>query len=228
MCDRNRNLLISLEGNIGSGKSTLLDALSTELRWTDRDIAVLPEPVQLWDEPLACLGGRSMLGAYYEDGTANSFAFQMFVLKTRLDQVLEVPVGCNILSERCMHSHDLIFACGARARGQIGDVDWVTYRGWVQSVSKMSGERGPYGVIYLRTSPRVCSDRRRDRDRESETDLPDSLLEELHTAHEAYIKTLTEHGVPVLMVDGDVDASESERHDQVRVIVAFVEGLIGH
>lgn len=227
-----RNLLVSLEGNIGSGKSTLIAKIAAEFaaKKNGRAVAVLTEPVDLWARSLSELGGKSMLQSYYEDGPANSFAFQMFVLKTRLDQVISVSPGRTILSERCMNSHDSIFATGARSRGHIGDVEWVTYRGWVDSVTHMSGEEIPNGVIYLRTLPGICAQRRRARNRCAEADLPDELLQGLHEVHDAYIRGLTEQGVPVLLVDGNVDEatmSESDVHDIVRVIVGFVDGLHG-
>lgn len=212
-----RNLLVSLEGNIGSGKSTLLAKVSA----ARPPITILPEPVELWTAPLELLHGRSMLQSYYEDGEANSFAFQMYVLKTRLDQVLDVPPGQAILSERCLSSHDLIFAAGARSRGSIGDVQWVAYRGWVESVTRISGEAGPDAVVYLRTSPAVCASRRRLRNCCAEADLPDVLLEDLHVIHDVYVKELSDRGLPVLVIDGDVD-------DPLVVgsIVSFVEGLL--
>lgn len=217
-----RNLLVSLEGNIGSGKSTLLARIADVL---NPSFAILPEPVELWATPVVGIANKSMLQSYYED-PSNSFAFQMYVLKTRLDQVLSVLPGRAILSERCMNSHDTVFAGQARQRGDIGDVQWVTYRGWVESVTRMSGEEVPNAVVYLRTSPAVCSARCRQRNRDAETDLPDALLEELHVVHDAYVKGLADLGVPVLLVDGDKDEAEEDgSSDSVRVITAFIEGL---
>lgn len=221
-----RNTIVSLEGNIGSGKSTLLSRIASEL---DTQIAVLTEPVNEWAAPLESLGKKSMLQSYYENGLVNSFAFQLFVLKTRLDQVMDVVRGRGIFSERCMASHDAIFANEARRRGHIDDVQWVTYRGWIDSVTRISGEDCPQGVVYLRTSPSVCSLRSRMRSRGGEGDLPDALLEELHLVHEAYIGRLAERGVPVLLIDGNANESsmsDTAKLDIVRVVVSFVEGLM--
>lgn len=230
-----RNLLISLEGNIGSGKSTLLSQIAQELSITHTldphsspSITVLPEPVDRWASPLEALGGKSMLQSFYQDGQTNTFAFQMYVLKTRLDQVLDVVEGNTILSERCMHSHDAIFAESARSSGNIDDVQWVAYRGWVDTASRITGESHPMGVIYLRTSPAVCAARIMSRSREAESTLPSKLLLQLHEAHEAFINGLAQRGVPVLTVDGDKDAAimpESDLRDIVRVIIGFMNGL---
>lgn len=221
-----RNILISLEGNIGSGKSTLLSRLVRALGEQD-GITVLPEPVEVWAQPLPCLGFKSMLQMYYADGRANSFAFQMFVLKTRLDQILGVPEGDLIFSERCMLSHDAIFASGALARGDIHEVEWVTYRGWIDSVSHMGGERRPQGVVYLRTSPATCSERRQRRDRGAERDLPESLINDLHLVHEAFIDGLVHDGVPLLVIDGDLDEGtvDAVGQDHVTRILQFVQRL---
>lgn len=227
-----RNLLISLEGNIGSGKSTLLSRIAAEIASRDQatprfSVAVLPEPIERWDESLLSLGGKSMLRSFY-DGPSNTFAFQMYVLKTRLDQVLEVASGAMILSERCMHSHDAIFAERARCLGHIDDVQWVAYRGWVDTASRITGEAHPVGVIYLRTSPEVCAARVMSRSRDAESTLPPQLLTELHEAHEAFMRGLARQGIPILTVDGDMDATkmtESDLRDVVRVVIGFIEGL---
>lgn len=222
-----RNLLVSLEGNIGSGKSTLLAQLQAGIGLSIDDLKIVPEPVEVWTERRVGLSGSSMLQCYYENQNL-SFAFQMYVLKTRLDQVLEVPSGCRILSERSLSSHDAIFACGARARGNINDVEWVTYRGWVESVNKMCGENQPHGVVYLRTSASICARRRETRDRGAENGLPASLFDELHDAHEEYIKDLRHHGVPVHVINGDIDQwsmTEVDRQNTVRDVIEFINGL---
>lgn len=223
-----RNQLISLEGNIGSGKSTLLARVEAALNEADGPgphVRVLPEPVERWACALPSLGGDSMLHAFYRDGPVNSFAFQMFVLNTRLDQLLEVPVGEAIFSERSMSSHDAIFAEHARTRGYIDDVQWVAYRSWVKTTSSITGEASPSGMVYLRTSPEVCAARIMSRNRGAEAVLPPGLLNELHDAHEAYVTGLAARGVPVLTVNGNFDMSKSDIYDTVRVVVEFVNGL---
>lgn len=239
-----RNLLISLEGNIGSGKSTLLTRITTELtarslqQAAEGDscvhhrrhppIQVLLEPVDHWTSPLPSLGGESMLQAFYRDAERNTFAFQLYILKTRLDQVLGIARGHTILSERCLHSHDAIFAEQARACGHIDDVQWEAYRGWVQTTSNITGEVHPAGVVYLRTSPELCGDRIRTRSRGGEAALPPTLLHGLHDAHERFVAGMVSCGVPVLTLDGDSDSStmsEGDLQGVVRQVLGFVDGL---
>lgn len=227
MCN---NLLISVEGNIGSGKSTLLNQLIKAYssgNHHEAPINLLLEPVEEWTKPMEVLGEQSMLESFYTKTHANSFAFQMFVLKTRVDQLMQVAEGGIVISERCMLSHDKIFAHLSRQRGDIDDIQWVTYHGWVDTIQRLSGEFYPSGVVYLRTSPQTCQDRMISRKRDCETSLTLDFLVDLHEEHERFIQHLINVGVHVLVLDGDVHRVDGMTDsDMVRSIQEFVDELL--
>lgn len=223
------NTLISVEGNIGSGKSTLLcrlrdlDACSKP---TDTSIHILLEPISEWTRPVNLLYNReSMLQSFYNDTQANSFAFQMFVMKTRVDQLMQLSaVKDMIISERCMVSHDKIFAQFSRSQGDISDVEWVTYRGWMDTIRELVGESIPSGIVYLRTSPHICHERMNSRNRSCEDRLSLEFLSNLHDLHESFIENMVQNGVHVLVLNGDVDGSDSDEMLQmISMINTFVE-----
>lgn len=241
-----RNVVVSLDGNIGSGKSSLARrvasllakeakeastwswslSLSRSRTWSSpRPFAVIEEPVDLWTKP-TLPDGRSMLQAFYADKRENAFAFQLFVLKTRLDQLLDVPEGVRVLSERCLTSHDKIFARMARDEGHINDAQELAYRAMHDTAALVAGFAGPSAVVYLRTSPEVCARRCAARARVGEDSMPEGLLLHLHVLHEDFVGSMRDVGVPVLELDGDAEVVTEEDADGMAArVVSFLRGV---
>jgi deoxyadenosine/deoxycytidine kinase len=234
--------VVSLEGNIGSGKSTLLERVRHLLAADDAKIdategssatflrgpvAVLQEPVAEWSAAQSLLGGDSMLQRFYADPPANAFAFQMYVLATRMEQAATAPERGGfraILTERCMVSDHALFAGPLFDRGGMTPCEWIAYQAWSTGVQRVLSRHGipaagsPTSVVYIRTTPDVCAARIGTRARvgESTVDLP--YLAGLHEAHERWIVGLQ---CPVLTLDGDVDGVDAiEAH--ARAVVGFV------
>lgn len=224
-------IIVSLDGGIGSGKSCLLERVQVVLQshaaLGDMPVHIIQEPVERWMAPVVPRTGLSMLQAYYNDARTNAFAFQMFVLATRVDQLLQLPADCLVLSERCLRTHDDIFARMSRDRGHIDNVQWTTYRSWVDTVSKMTGEAGsPDAVVYLKTSPEVCMRRIATRDRDAEHSMTAADIRELHDAHEAYIDALARNGTPILVLDGDIDTTTASPLHVERVAVQVADFVL--
>ena len=181
---------ITLEGNIGAGKSTLL-AILQELRTRDDnmskfDLCIVPEPVDQWELPLLEGGTKSMLEAFYEDPARNGFAFQMFVLLTRMrseqaiSSALSMYSSSNsndddetnkktlVVTERCLASDFEIFGRSMRAQGAMNDAEWETYRQWWASSVHSTDTLSVDAVIYLRTPPEECMRRVERRGRHAE------------------------------------------------------------
>ena len=227
---------MSLEGNIGSGKSTVLAAVEKK-----RGTCVLQEPVDEWSTPVDGVpGGPGMLQLFYADRVRNGFAFQMFVMLSRVRQHLDVlrsPGGRDegpILTERCLASDYELFGKTMRESGLLDDAQWATYDGWSAVVSdifsaaapdkaKGAGCRAcPAGVVYLRATPEKSLERVDKRRRDGEAAIALEDLASLHEAHEAWIVRLRADGVPVLTLDGDQDGEQAvEAHaDAIAVFLA--------
>lgn len=227
----------TLEGNIGSGKSTLLRAIQHAAL---DELCVLQEPVQEWERP-SLSDGRSMLQAFYDDPSRHAASFQMYVLLTRLNQIMtaaaNAPAGVSILSERCIETGMQVFGHEQRASGRIDDVAWHAYCGWndvaVTACRRTLGAP-PAGVVYLRCSPETNVRRVEKRGRTAETagacagacGVTPEYIAHLHARHEDWVAGMRATGVPVLVLDGDRDGDDAIRQhasdvvDWIRSIVA--------
>jgi deoxyadenosine/deoxycytidine kinase len=74
---------LCVEGNIGAGKSTWLDMVQSHEGELHEVIEVVPEPVDQWQD----CNGTNLLELFYNNPKKYAFAFQQYVLITRLEQV---------------------------------------------------------------------------------------------------------------------------------------------
>jgi deoxyadenosine/deoxycytidine kinase len=192
-----------LEGNIGAGKSTLLRLLEA-----CDGLRVETEPVDEWCRPVLP-DGRGMLQAFYDDREANGFAFQLYVLLTRLRQARRVGKESRpVLMERCLESDYELFGRSMRESGAFGDPQWETYTAWHEEactdVPRVSV------IIYLRATPATCMKRIAARAREGEAAIDEAYLVRLHDAHEAWMARLQQEGiVKVIVLDANQDGEEA-------------------
>lgn len=223
-------IVFTLEGNIGSGKSTLLRKVEHLLQLQNKHnhVVILQEPVYEWSAPRELLGGESMLSKFYQDPVKNAFAFQMFVLASRIEQAVCASSSDShtlILTERCLKSDDVLFARPLFERGGMTAPEMVAYETWKNNMLNLLVKQGvaaaehPFGIIYLRTSPEVCLRRIGARSRNGEADINIEYLSALHDAHERWIMNETESRVKIL--DGDVDGLDA-LDDHARAIVDFM------
>lgn len=226
-------MIISVEGNIGSGKSTLLQFLDSRHRrpasqaqgqrgLQDHAIQILQEPVGSWTAPRKLLDNESMLHRFYADRKKHAFAFQMFVLATRVQQIQHVladiaeespsPSGHRntVITERCMASDERLFTAPLFKEGLLDAVEMTAYKEWsdmakrvlLQPLFMRGGAESsePDAVIYVRTSPETCMARIQKRGRTAECPIEAAYIRGLHDEHEAWIKGLK---CPVFVVDGE-------------------------
>ena len=193
--------VFSIEGNIGAGKSTLLAQLGQL-----PEVSVLLEPIERWTVPTPGLKNRSALDMLYGDPVRNGFAFQMFALLTRLEQIgYHKNSYQTLFSERGPWSDADIFGHTMHQQGHMTDEEWHVYSCWSQALTHGSvlGLPKLSGIVYMRSSPRVCAERIRMRGRPSEKTIGLDYLQGLHDAHERHIETQRARGVPVLVMDAD-------------------------
>jgi deoxyadenosine/deoxycytidine kinase len=215
---------VSLEGNIGSGKSTLLASVG-RATVEGGGIRILQEPVEEWSKPYSDQG-LGMLQLYYSDPRANGFAFQMFVLLSRIRQQLDVLRDARgiVLTERCMASDFELFGKPMRKSGLMDDAQWTTYREWSRTMHCLLAPGRPAGIVYLRVSPSKSVERIRSRHRDGEEKIDLPYIEMLHLAHEEWIHCLMSDGVPVLILDGEQDGDAAiDAH--TTAIIAFIAKL---
>jgi deoxyadenosine/deoxycytidine kinase len=189
--------LLSVEGSIGAGKTTFLAVLES------MGHRVIYEPVDEWSTET--IGGCSMLEHYYKDKSKYGFAFQMYVLQSRvkrMNDVISQHPNAVIITERCPLTDYHVFATMMHQRGIIDDYSFHVYKRWFEF---MKGVIPPIdGVVYLRVSPETCVKRIVQRARQGEGLIDLGYLHDLHTRHETWLMN-EEKTVPICVIDGDGD-----------------------
>lgn len=127
---------IAIAGNIGSGKTTLTRMLAERYGWEPRYEAVSYNPY---------------LDDYYKDIHRWSFALEVYFLKQRFKDVLDIAhAGHTVVQDRSIFEGVYIFAANNYAMGNLSETDFNTYMELFQLMMRLV--RTPDLMIYLRSS----------------------------------------------------------------------------
>jgi deoxyadenosine/deoxycytidine kinase len=174
---------------------------------------VATEPVEEWCRPVLP-NGSGMLQSVYANPAANGFAFQMFVLLSRVRQA-DALAACGdtrpVLMERCMSSDFELFGKTLRRDGLMSDEQWTAYCAWHGEMSsKLRFGAPPQAIVYMRCDPAVCIRRIKERGREGERVIDEKYLYDLHQAHETWVSSLQGNDrTRVLILDASQDGDEA-------------------
>jgi deoxyadenosine/deoxycytidine kinase len=201
---------VVVEGNIASGKSTLLNHFS-KTSYSQ----VMFEPVEEWQ----AIGGGNLLGRMYDNKERWGYTFQSYVLLTMMklhDKEQELPIS---VLERSAFSARYCFVKNLHNGGAIDDLEYSCYLKWFDYVMTKPPQIDL--IVYLRTTPEVCFQRLRERQRGEETGVSLDYLESLHDRYEEWLAIPEHHswhgGRPVLILDCDRDyRDEAGLFDQMR------------
>ena len=177
-------LIFSVDGNIGSGKSRLVEDLQ-EFYKDRNDIHFVPEPVEEWHS-VVDKDGTPILTNLYKNPKKYAFRFQMMAYISRLD-LLRKAIKENkykiIITERSVSTDKNVFAKMLYDDGKIEEDEYTIYNKWFYS---FLDDINVSGLIYVRASPNICSERVIKRNREGET-ISIDYLENCHKYHENWI-----------------------------------------
>lgn len=191
-------IFVFVEGNIGAGKSSVLRAVD-ELRLPG--VLVVPEPIERWTEPMHDAHGASALQLFYQDPAKHAMAFQLHVLGTKLDDLLDhiggLPLEGDadatqtvVLCERDPFGPS-VFAEANVAEGTFSGFDMAAYTGLCRTVARSNVllERASRtaATLYIRTEPGECCRRMARRGRVSEAEVEPERLQRLHMLHDRMI-----------------------------------------
>ena len=127
---------IVVAGNIGSGKTTLTNLLARHYGWIPRF-----EPVE----------NNPYLDDYYKDINRWSFNVEVFFLKQRFRDMLEIShTKKTVIQDRSIYEGVYVFTANNKAMGNLSDRDFNTYMDLFDSM--MMIVRPPQLMIYLRSS----------------------------------------------------------------------------
>lgn len=181
-------MIISIEGNIGAGKTTLLKRLEAYDQFK-----IIYEPVEHWLS-LKDQEGKSIFQHFYEDKEKYCFAFQMLALQSRFENIMKVVKefsGNIIILERSIYTDYEIFAKLSRKYNYMSDIELQVYEKLHNFMCQMGNHIDFGKILYLKASPETCYERIKARNRIGEDNIDICYMNDLHEAHELWLKEKT-------------------------------------
>ncbi len=164
-------MYIAIAGNIGSGKTTLTNLLARHYGWTPKFETVAENPY---------------LADYYADIKRWSFAMEVFFLKQRFKDVLDISNRTDtVIQDRSIYEGVYVFAANNRDMGFIDKRDFQTYMDLFDQM--MGVVPMPKLMIYLRASVAHLSGNIARRGRDYERELPVGYLDNLNKRYDDFI-----------------------------------------
>ena len=163
---------IAIAGNIGSGKTTLTTMLAKRYGWKPRFESVDYNPY---------------LEDYYQDIKRWSFPMEVFFLKERFKDLLEISRSDeSVVQDRSIYEGVYVFTENNYAMGNLDDRDYETYMELFEDMT--DAVQFPDLMIYLRASVSHLVSNIEKRGREYEQKMPLDYLENLNKRYEEFIK----------------------------------------
>ena len=176
---------IAIAGNIGSGKTTLTTMLAKRYGWKPRFESVDYNPY---------------LEDYYKDIKRWSFPMEVFFLKERFKDLLEISRSDeSVVQDRSIYEGVYVFTENNYAMGNLDDHDYETYMELFEDMT--DAVQFPDLMIYLRASVSHLVSNIEKRGREYEQKMPLDYLENLNKRYEEFIKEKYKGRVLTIDVD---------------------------
>ena len=200
---------IAVAGNIGSGKSTLTGLLAKHYGWEARFEAVDHNPY---------------LEDYYRDIYRWSFNLEVFFLKERFRDLLDIAQADHtVIQDRTIYEGVYVFMANNKAMGHISDRDYETYMELFDQM--MSVVKLPDLMIYLRASVPHLVGNIQKRGREYEQAIQLEYLQNLNERYDDFIF----HKYPgkVMTIDKDTLDYQNNPKDLATIIDRIDNNLFG-
>ena len=200
---------IAVAGNIGSGKSTLTGLLAKHYGWEARFEAVDHNPY---------------LEDYYPDIYRWSFNLEVFFLKERFHDLLDIAQADHtVIQDRTIYEGVYVFMANNKAMGHLSDRDYETYMELFDQM--MSVVKLPDLMIYLRASVPHLVGNIQKRGREYEQAIQLEYLQNLNERYDDFIF----HKYPgkVMTIDKDTLDYQNNPKDLATIIDRIDNNLFG-
>ena len=200
---------IVIAGNIGSGKTTLTTLLARHYGWKSQFEAVDYNPY---------------LDDYYKDIPRWSFALEVYFLKQRFKDILEIgKSNQSVIQDRSIFEGVYVFTANNHAMGYLDDRDFECYMDLFDSM--MAAVRVPDLMIYLKASiPHLVANiQKRGRDYEQQIQL--DYLKNLNQLYDDFI--YNNYKGKVLTVDVDNLDFLHRKADLAKIIQLIDTHLFG-
>ena len=216
--------MLYIEGNIGSGKSTFIGLFENYLKKHLKDSLVLLEPVEAWLNTKDC-DGKNILEYYYQNPKKYGFTFQMNAFISRVHEINEMKKQGKKYNfvERSVYTDKNVFTTLNFQNGNIDEIQLNVYEQWFNLFSEKFNLK-PSGYIYLKTTPEICSERIKKRDRSEESSIPLDYLDQLDILHNIWLNDEKKKGIPVLEIDVSIDYTNDlkKQEEMFLKIIDFV------
>ena len=177
---------IAVSGNIGAGKTTLTQMLSKHYGWEMR-----LEPVVI----------NPYLEDYYKDIKRWSFALEVYFLKERFRDVLDIAhTNKTIIQDRSIFEGVYVFVENNYRQGNLSETDFHTYMELFDLMTNIT--KIPDLMIYLRKSVPELVRQIQKRGRDYEQTMKLDYLEGLNNRYEDFIFNKYKGEVLVIESDG--------------------------
>ena len=162
---------IAIVGNIGAGKTTLTEMLAKNYGW----------------EPLyEAVDNNPYLEDFYSEMKRWSFNLQIYFLKSRYRQIIEIQKsGRNILQDRTIYEDAYIFAENLHDMGLMTTRDYENYTSIFDNITEYI--KPPDLLVYLKASVPTLVNNIQRRGREYEIGIRIDYLSKLNEKYDKWI-----------------------------------------
>ena len=178
---------IAIAGNIGSGKTTLTTLLAKHYKYTAHFEEVDNNPY---------------LSDFYKDMQRWSFNLQVFFLRSRFRQLIDIKKKSKkIVQDRTIYEDAYIFAPNLHAMGLMTTRDFENYTDLFGVMDEFITP--PDLLIYLRASVPTLVQNIQKRGREYEEAIRLDYLTRLNERYEAWVTTYTKGKLLIIDIDNN-------------------------
>lgn len=176
---------IAVTGNIGAGKTTLASLLAKHFGWE-----VFFEAVE----------GNPYLADFYGDMERWSFNLQIYFLKSRFEQVMQIMDSTQrIIQDRTIYEDAHIFAKNLYESGLMSFRDYESYLALFELM--MSVVKPPDLMIYLRADLNKLVKQIQKRGRDFEVNISEQYLRDLNRHYEEFVENYKEGKLLIIEVN---------------------------
>ena len=200
---------IAVSGNIGAGKTTLTQMLSKHYGWEMR-----LEPVVI----------NPYLEDYYKDIKRWSFALEVYFLKERFRDILDIAhTNKTIIQDRSIFEGVYVFVENNYRQGNLSETDFRTYMELFDLITNIT--KIPDLMIYLRKSVPELVRQIQKRGRDYEQTMQLDYLEGLNNRYEDFI--FNKYKGEVLVIESDGMDFEHNPDDLRKIVDKIDARLFG-
>ena len=212
--NKNKIIVISVDGNIGSGKSTLVKYLKSKYK----NLYFLDEPVDEWIR-ITDDNDENILHKFYNDKSRYSYLFQNFAFITRANILLNNINNLKnllgkkiIITERSVETDRNIFAKMLYDSNNLTDLEYKIYNYWYNNLYPDIKVKN---IIYLKTDPEIAFQRIKKRNRKEEEGITLDYINDVHDYHE---KWLSKYNYNICVLDGNIENYQTHNNKIINFI----------